>query len=99
MKKKKIRPICKNCLLYNTQKQHCNVVVLYEGQKINPPTSPNDHCLFDETYQSIDAKGKAELWKPQINEVKLWCEDANGNKAAKGTVKIEYPEGFFGVEE
>jgi hypothetical protein len=98
-KSKKPQPYCKNCLLYDFHKRHCRVVVLYEGQKINPPTEPNDKCLFEDTYQSINEEGRTEVWKPEVQQVKWWCEDKEGNKAAKGQVKIEYPKGFFGDEK
>jgi len=92
-------PFCKNCLLYDFTKQHCKVVVLYKGEKINPPTSPEDHCLFDTEFKSIDEKGQMDVWKPEIQEVKWWVEDPiTGKKCEKGIVKIEYPENFFGKE-
>ena len=91
------KAICKNCSLYNFQKQHCNVLVLFEGERINPPTSPEDACLFTEEYTSINDKNEVEKWTPEVQEVNIWCEDpATGKRSDKGVVKIEYPEGFFG---
>lgn len=92
--------VCKNCLLYNFQKQHCSVVVLYEGQRMNPPTTPEDQCLFETEFKSINNNGVEETWKPEIQEVKWWVENPQtGEKSDKGIVKIEYPVGFFGKEE
>lgn len=86
----KKEPICKNCLLYDFKKQHCSVFVLFEGQKINPPTSPEDHCLFDTEFRSLDSSGKTDVFIPEIQEVKIWKEEDK--------VKIQYPNGFFGKE-
>lgn len=96
-KNKKVEKKCRNCLLYNIQKQHCSVLVLYNGEKINPPTSPDDDCLFEEEYKTINEKGIEETWKPQVEEVKMWVENEKGERTDKGIVKIQYPSGFFGV--
>ena len=92
-KKKAVRPLCKNCLLYDFHQRHCKVVVMYEGQKINPPTEPTDYCIFEATYQSIDGKGQAEIWKPEVKQIKTWVEDPQtGKPSTNGVVKIGYPE-------
>ena len=68
---------CKNCQLYNREKLECRVVVILDGQRINPPTDPEDDCLFE---------------TGEIQEIKMWTEDINGKVTDKnGTVKIEYP--------
>lgn len=88
--------ICKNCKLYNSKQRYCTVIVLHEGEKINPPTDPNTPCIFEEEYPYIDENGEQKFWKPEINEIKMWCEDPiTGEKSNKGIVKIEYPEEFF----
>ena len=79
-----VEKICKNCLLYDIENQFCSVIVLHKGKKINLPTNPDDPCIFE---------------NDEIQQVKMWVEDENGNKTDKdGTVKIEYPENFFGKE-
>lgn len=94
--KRKKEPFCKNCLLYDFHKKHCKVVVLYEGEKINPPTSPNDYCIFEQPYQSTNDKGEKEIWKPEVEQIKWWCENPNtGEKSDRGIVKMEYPENLF----
>jgi hypothetical protein len=97
-KNKKVEKKCRNCLLYNNQKQHCSVLVLYNGEKINPPTSPEDDCIFEEEYKTINEKGVEEVWKPQVEEVKMWVENEKGERSDKGIVKIQYPISFFGAE-
>jgi hypothetical protein len=99
MAKKELKHICKNCQLYNPVKNHCGVVILYEGQRMNPPTDPDTYCVFEDEYQSKDPAGNIDVWKPEIQEVKWWVENPEtGQKSDKGVVKIEYPVGFFGKE-
>ena len=96
--KSKAQPFCKNCLLYNFKERHCGVVVLYEGQKMNPPTEPEDRCIFEQEYREIDPKtGTSEIWKPQVQEIRMWVEPPN-NSTNKGAVKIEYPSNLFGED-
>jgi len=83
-KKKKLEPICNNCLLFNRSKQECKVSILIEGAEYHMPVSPGDKCHMD------------ELGIP-VQQVRWYVEDPQtGEPADKGTVKIEYPEGFFG---
>ncbi len=92
-------PICKNCQLYNWQERHCQVFVLYEGEKMHPPTEPEDKCIFTTEIKCYDENGKLDVWTPTIEEVKLWAENpVTGEKSNKGVVKIQYPVGFFGDE-
>ena len=99
MAKKAQEHKCKNCQIYNMKDRHCMVLVLFEGEKIYPPTEPEDHCIFEEEYENTDESGKVERWKPEIQEVKLWVEDPKtGEKCTDGVVKIAYPPGFFGKE-
>lgn len=82
--KKKIDKTCGNCLLYNHNKKECRVAILLEGVEYHMPVSIKDHCHMD------------ELEIP-VEQVRWWVEDEKGNKTnGNGTVKIEYPEGFFG---
>lgn len=79
-----VEKICGNCLLYNHQKGECKVAVIIEGEKFNMPVSHKDACHLE----------KLDI---PIQEVRWWVEDERGNPTDKnGTVKIEYPEGFFG---
>jgi len=80
---KDIKKICGNCLLYNNEKKECKVAILIEGTQYHMPVFPKDKCHMD------------ELGIP-IEQVRWWAEDENGNLSEKGTVKIEYPVGFFG---
>ena len=86
-KRKKVEPICNNCLLYDRNLKQCKVAVLVEGQEHHMPVQPGDRCHFD------------ELGIP-VNQVRWWVEDENGKPTNKhGKVKIEYPKGFFGTEK
>ena len=71
------------------------------------PVYPEDKCFFENKFvakrpvfakSSGDLKGyKTEIFKPEVQEVKFWVEDEEGNKTkGDGTVKIEYPDKFFG---
>lgn len=94
--KKKIKQICGNCKLYNPQKGHCSIIILHKGQKLNLPVLAEDKCFYQEEGYFDPASETAENLVDDIKEVKLWVEDENGQKTDKnGTVKIEYPEGFF----
>lgn len=87
MKKKKEEPICGNCLLYNHEKGECKIAVLVEGKEYHMPVFPKDRCHMEEL-------------GIEIKHVRWWVEDEDGKPTeGDGTVKIEYPEGFFGKEE
>jgi|GEM_PF-2129776 len=84
MKKKKIEPKCKNCLLYNRDKGVCKVAILIDGEQIHMPVFPEDNCHME------------ELGIP-VEQVRWYVEDPKtGEPATEGKVKIEYPVGFFG---
>lgn len=101
MKKKKLEPKCKNCLLYDHIKGECKVAILIDenleekfkqngilvetGQKINLPVFPEDNCHME------------ELGIP-VEQVRWWVEDPKTGKptSGEGVVKFEYPENFFG---
>lgn len=85
MKQKNKKNICGNCLLYNPQKGECKTAILIEGKEIHMPVFPEDSCHME------------ELGIP-VEQVRWWVEDENGNPAANGKVKIEYPKDFFGKE-
>lgn len=86
--------ICGNCRLFDPKSKRCNIVVLCEGKRYKIPVDAGDYCFFEENY--FDSK-KQECFAEEIKEVKFWVENANGEKTdGNGTVKIEYPEGFFG---
>lgn len=94
-KKKEIERICRNCKLYNPAKGVCSVLVLLDGERINVPMDPGDPCLYEQEYFDPETKSVETL--NEIQEVKFWVEDEKGRKTNKnGTVKFEYPEGFFG---
>lgn len=79
----KVEPICKNCLLYNREKNECKVAILISGKKFHLPVSPDDKCHFDEM-------------KIPVEQVRWWVEDPEtGQPAEKGIVKMEYPENLF----
>lgn len=84
---KKNKKTCGNCLLYNHDKKECRVAILIEGTEYHMPVSPKDNCHMD------------ELNIP-VNQVRWWVEDEDGNPTTQnGTVKIEYPENFFGTNK
>jgi len=80
----KKEPKCKNCLLFNKEKETCMVSIIIDGEKINMPVSPEDNCHMD------------ELGIP-VHQVRWWVEDPKTGKQTKenGVVKIEYPDNFF----
>jgi len=84
---KEVKKICGNCLLYDAEKKHCKVAVLIEGKTFHMPVSVEDKCHMEE----LDIP---------IQQVRWWVEDEKGQHVeGKGTVKIEYPENFFGAEK
>jgi hypothetical protein len=100
-RKKKIKPICGNCRLFNPAEKRCGVIVLYGGQKYNLPVEAHDRCFYEKEFIAINDEGHAESFKAEVQQVKFWMEDPHtGKKVNKnGVVKIEYPEGFFGTDE
>jgi hypothetical protein len=81
--KNKVEPICKNCLCYDGNKGLCKVVILINGNRFNMPVFPDDRCHMD----SLGI---------EVQQVRWWTEDQHGNPTTgKGTVKMEYPDGFF----
>lgn len=95
-KRKQIERICKNCKIFDPKTGVCKIVVLYEGKRINVPMDENDSCMYETGYFD-PFSNNIEDFSEDIKEVKFWVEDEKGNKTDKdGTVKIEYPEGFFG---
>jgi hypothetical protein len=80
-----MEPICGNCVLFDGKKEICRVAILVEGQTMHMPVSPKDRCHMD------------ELGIP-VEQVRWWVEDPKTGEPTdgNGTVKIEYPEGFFG---
>ena len=85
-KKKTVEEICGNCLLYNPNKGECKVAVLVEGKEYHMPVFPKDKCHMEEL-------------GIEIKQVRWWVEDEKGEPTAgNGTVKIEYPTGFFNDE-
>lgn len=95
-KLKHIERICHNCQLFDRDNSQCSVVILHEGQRINLPVLPQDPCFFERGY--FDPTTKAvEDFTEDIQQVKFWVEDKNGKPTkGNGTVKIQYPDGFFG---
>lgn len=93
---KNIQRICKNCKLFNPEKQECSVVILHEGSRLKLPVDPNDSCFFEDQYFDPITQTK-EKFSGDVKEVKFWVENQDGSKIkGDGIVKIEYPEGFFG---
>lgn len=81
---KQIEKICGNCLLYNNNKKECKVAILIEGEEYHMPVSVKDACHMD-------------ALNIPVQQVRWWVEDEKGHPTTgDGTVKIEYPEGFFG---
>jgi hypothetical protein len=80
-----MEPTCGNCLLFDRNKEICKVAILIEGKTMHMPVSAGDRCHMD------------ELGIP-VEQVRWWVEDPKTGNAVDGdgTVKIEYPEGFFG---
>lgn len=93
---KQVEQVCGNCKLYDPQRGVCRIVVLHEGSRVNVPVDPADKCFFDQTYFDPVSQEETSLLD-QVKEVKFWVEDEKGKKTGgDGTVKVEYPEGFFG---
>jgi len=90
-----VERICGTCKLFNPAKGECSVVILHEGEKLNIPVDAEDPCFFEQ--KVINPETGLEEDFNEIQEVKMWVENPQGKKGKKGTVKIEYPEGFFGI--
>jgi hypothetical protein len=97
-KNKKIEPICNNCRLFDPVNSLCSVVILYEGEKSHLPVSKEDTCFFENEFLAISPDGKAETFKPEVQQIKWWVENEKGEKSKNGQVFIEYPDGLFGKE-
>lgn len=95
-KHKHIDRICNNCKLYDPGTSTCSVVVLHEGNRYRLPVLPKDPCFFEKGV--FDPKDeKFDDFAGDIKQVRFWVENEKGQKTDKdGTVKMEYPEGFFG---
>lgn len=87
-KNKEVEHVCRNCLLYNREESTCRMVVLHGDEKIRDvPVDPGDACLFEQ------ADGDGFVPMDAAKQVRVWAEkSADG----KGSVRIEYPQGFFG---
>lgn len=60
---------------------------------------PDDDCLYETEYFDPVLK-VINTFSDDVKEVKFWVENESGEKTdGDGTVKIEYPEGFFGEED
>jgi hypothetical protein len=96
---KNIKRICANCKLFNPEKSECSVVILYEGERVKLPVSAEDPCFYEGQFFE-PTTGAIENFADEIQQARFWVEDENGQKTDKnGTVKIEFPEGFFGEFE
>lgn len=83
-KKKKVKEICGNCMLFNNTDNICKIAVLVNGEEMHMPVLPTDKCHFDELGIKVE-------------QVRWWVEDEDGKPTqGDGKVKIEYPKGFFG---
>lgn len=98
-KKKQIEKICKNCKLFNPDSSTCSIVILHEGERLRLPVLENEPCFFEGEFFD-EATNETSNFVDDVKEVKMWVEDENGKKTNKeGTVKIEYPDGFFGKDD
>lgn len=106
MKKKSIERICGNCKLYDPGQCHCAVVIIADelmerelgiqnGTRWHMPVDSKDKCVYEEKYFNPTTKATEDF--NEIKEVKFWVENERGQKTdGRGTVKIQYPDGFFG---
>lgn len=94
-KKKKIKPICGNCLLFNGVKLECKIAILHEGKEWHVPVDPEDSCFFEDKF--IDKKGKQFSIIDEVKQIRWFVEDPQTGKPTDGDgiVKIEYPEDLF----
>ena len=97
-KRKQIERICKNCKLFDATNHLCHVVILHEGQRVKLPVDEEDACFFEEQYFDPTEKAMTDFAE-DIQQVRFWVEDDKGERTnGNGTVKVEYPEGFFGKQ-
>ena len=100
LRKKKLEHKCKNCGLFDKGNGVCRVVVLHAGERITVPVFAEEDCFFEAEVTVTNEDGTKEMFTPNVQNVKFWVEDEEGEPTdGQGTVKIEYPEGFFGDEE
>jgi hypothetical protein len=97
MFKRKLKPICRNCVLFDRSSKTCKVVILSEGERIHIPVDGNDACFFNNKFTAINDKGEQDSFEPIIDQVRWWVEDPHTGEqiSGNGVVKIEYPESFF----
>lgn len=94
--RRSISKICKNCKLFDLNKSECSILILHEGKKIRLPVDANDSCFYEGEYFD-PISNIQENFAHDVKQVRIWVEDEKGEKTNEnGTVKIEYPEGFFG---
>lgn len=88
---KEIEKICKNCQLYDRNKQVCRVIFLSHGQKINVPMEPDEPCFW---LQELDV-GEEVPFVPvtEIKQIRVWVEDPITGEPTNGDgiVRIETP--------
>lgn len=98
--KNKLEHKCKNCGLFDKGNGVCRVVVLHAGERILVPMLAEDDCFYENKFIAINEDGTREEFIPEVDNVRFWVEDEEGKPTdGEGTVKIEYPDGFFGEEE
>ena len=99
---------CGKCKLFDPDNKICQVWVILppdvaneleikEGQKVHLPAEEDDECFYEQEFKAVDTdNSKIEKFKVDVEQVKIWVEDDSGNKTTNGTVKIEYPNNFWG---
>lgn len=97
-KKKHIPHICGTCKLFCEKEKTCAVTILHGGKRVHLPVDPEDYCFFEQPVRN-PTTGKLEDLN-EIQQAQFWVENEKGEKIdGDGTVKIKYPEGFFGEED
>ena len=82
MSNKQISRICGNCKLYDGHKEECSIVVLYEGDKVKVPMSPQDSCIY-ETEFFDPTTNSMQNFSEDVKQIKVWMENESGEKIGK----------------
>jgi hypothetical protein len=99
MFKRKLKPICRNCVLFAPEQHICKVVILNEGERMNIPVDADDPCFFKNKFIALKNDGQKEQFQPEIDQVRWWVEDPKTGEAAEnGIVKVQFPKDFFGKD-
>ena len=69
-KKKKVKQICKNCLLFDPSQNLCTVNIIIEGEYYQLETNPEDRCRLLEAEENLSMITGEQTFIP-IDEIQM----------------------------